>query len=142
MQETTKMPKKPQTKTSGPTESPGGSSSSPTLTELTNSDARNDDTTSSGQILDAIHTVKEDFVSRFDGLPGAIRGVQGELKALTCMTEAEEKISINEDDLASLKTQSTNMKAAMDELVLKVDDTSSTNTPGPKWLRSGTPRFP
>ena len=57
MQETTKMPKKPQTKTSGPTESPGGSSSSPTLTELTNSDARNDDTTSSGQILDAIHTM-------------------------------------------------------------------------------------
>lgn len=117
------MPKKPQTKTSDTTRSTGGSGSSPTPTELTNSDASNDDTTSSGQILDAIHTLKEDFVSRFNGLLGAIRGVQGELKALTGqMTEAEELISINEDDLASLKTQSTNMKAAMEELAFKVDD--------------------
>lgn len=38
------------------------------------------------------------------------------------MTEAEDRISTNKDDLASLKTQTTNMKAAMEELALKVDD--------------------
>ena len=90
---------------------------------LTSSNTSDDDTISPGLILNAIQTMKEDFVSRFDGLLGAIQGVQGELKSLTGrLTEAEDRIGANEDDLTSLKTQTTTMKAAMEELVLKVDD--------------------
>ena len=67
--------------------------------------------------------MKEDFTSRFDGLLSAIQGVQGELKALSGrMTRAEVRISTDEDDLTSLKIQTTSMKTAMGELVLKVDD--------------------
>ena len=90
---------------------------------LTSSNTSDDDTISPVLILNAIQTMKEDFVSRFDGLLGAIQGVQGELKSLTGrLTEAEDRIGANEDDLTSLKTQTTTMKAAMEELVLKVDD--------------------
>ena len=67
--------------------------------------------------------MKEDFTSRFDGLLSAIQGVQGEHKASTGgMTKAEDRISTDEDDLTSLKIQTTSMKTAMAELVLKVDD--------------------
>ena len=114
------MPTKPHPKTLKSTKPTDGSSSP---TRLTSSNTSEEDTISSGQILNAIHTMKEDFVSRFDGLLGAIQGVQSELKALTGrMTEAEDRISTNEDDLTSMKTQTSTMKAAMDELVLKVDD--------------------
>lgn len=59
---------------------------------------------SPNQILNAIHTMKEDFVSRFDTLLGAIQGIQGELKAVSVrVTDAEERISTNQDDINSLK---------------------------------------
>lgn len=62
-------------------------------------------------------------MSMFDGLLGAIQGVQGELKTMTGrMTEAKDRISTNEDDLVSLKPQSAKMKATMEELLLKVDN--------------------
>ena len=90
------MPTKPHPKTSKSTKPTDGSSSP---TRLTNSNTSDEDTISPGQILNAIHTKKEDFVSRFDGLLGAIQGVQSELKAFTGrMTEAEDRISTNEDD--------------------------------------------
>jgi len=67
--------------------------------------------------------MKEDFVSRFDGLLSAIQGVQVDLKAVTVrVTEAEDRISTNEDDVAALLAQNTAMKTTVDELVLKVDD--------------------
>lgn len=39
-----------------------------------------------------------------------------------CVTEAENRISTNQNNVASLKTQNNNMKAAIEELVSKVDD--------------------
>ncbi|KAK1886262.1 Cingulin-like protein 1 [Dissostichus eleginoides] len=67
--------------------------------------------------------MKEDFVSRFDGLLGAIQEVQVDLKAVTVrITEAEDRISTNEDDVAALLAQNTAMKTTVEELVLKVDD--------------------
>lgn len=67
--------------------------------------------------------MKEDFVSQFDGLLNAIQGLQGELKAVMVhVTEAEDRISTNQDDIASLLTQNTTTRKAIDELVLKVDN--------------------
>ena len=99
------MPTKPQPKTLKSTKPTDGSSSP---TKLISSNTSDNDTISPGQILNAIHTIKEDLVSRFDGLSGAIQGVQGKLKALTGrMTEAEDRICTKEDDLTSVKTQTT-----------------------------------
>lgn len=78
---------------------------------------------SSSSILNAISAMKGEFVLRFDGLFSAIEGIQSELKAVSVrVTEAEDRISTNQDDVASLKTQSNTMKAAIEELVAKVDD--------------------
>lgn len=94
--------------------------------ELVDANASNEDldvAASPSQILNAIGTLKEDIVSRFDGLLSAIQGVQGELKAMSsCVTEAEDRISTNQDDITSLKTQTNTMKATIEELVSKVDD--------------------
>ncbi|KAJ4945496.1 hypothetical protein JOQ06_023180, partial [Pogonophryne albipinna] len=75
------------------------------------------------KVLTAIQAMKEDFVSRFDGLFSAIQGVQVDLKAVTVrVTGAEDRISTNEDDVAALLAQNTAMKTTVEELVLKVDD--------------------
>lgn len=78
---------------------------------------------SSSQILNAIKSMKGDFDSRFDGLFSAIEGIQSELEAVSVhVTEAEDRISANQGDVASLKTQNNTMKEAMEELVSKVYD--------------------
>ena len=63
-----------------------------------NSNASNEDSdveASRSQILNAIHTIKVDFISRFDG--STIQGLQGELKAVSVrVTEAEDRISSNQ----------------------------------------------
>ncbi|KAI4799944.1 hypothetical protein KUCAC02_016482 [Chaenocephalus aceratus] len=75
------------------------------------------------KVLTAIQAMKEDFVSRFDGLFSALQGVQVDLKAVTVrVTEAEDRIATNEDDVAALLAQNTAMKTTVEELVLKVDD--------------------
>lgn len=67
--------------------------------------------------------MKEDFMSRFDGLLNAIQGVKSELKSVIVrVTEVEDRISSNDDDIASLQTQNSAMKATVEKLVLKVDD--------------------
>lgn len=120
------MPQKPPAKSAKSSTKPPDS---PSSAELACSNANNDDKASFGQILDAIRTLKDDFVSRFDGLFNTIQGVQGELKTLAGrMTEAEDRVSTNEDDIASLITQTTTMKAAMKELALKVDDLEHLNS--------------
>lgn len=74
-------------------------------------------------ILDAISAMKGDFGRRFDGLFSAIEGIQSDLRAVAVrVTEAEDRISTNQDDVASLKTQTSTMKATIEELVSKVDD--------------------
>ncbi len=92
----------------------------------TSSNASNGDSATeanSSQILKAINTMKGEFVSRFDGLFRAIWGIQDELKVVSVrVTEAEDRIGTNEDDIPSLKSQNTTMKAAIEELVSKVDD--------------------
>ena len=53
----------------------------------------------------------------------AIQGVQVDLKAVTVrVTEAQDRISTNEDEFAALLVQNTAMKTTVEELVLKVDD--------------------
>lgn len=116
--------KMPNTKPHKPpkTTKPDASSS---LENRASKDASNDnvDTANPNEILSAIHTMKEEFVLRFDSLLGAIQGIQGELKAVSVrMTDAEERISTNQDDINSLRAQSNTMKVALEELVLKVDD--------------------
>lgn len=77
----------------------------------------------SSQIITAIESLKEDFVSRFDALLGAIQGIQGELKEISGrMTEAEERISTNEDVITSLQAQSQTMQTTLEEMTRKVDD--------------------
>lgn len=86
-----------------------------------NSNASKEDSdavASRSQILNAIHTIKVDVVSGFDG--NAIQGLQGELKAVSVrVTEAEDRIRSNQDDIASLMTQTNSMKAAIEELIFK-----------------------
>lgn len=49
-------------------------------------------------------------------LLNAIQGVQGELKVVTVrITEAEDRISTNQDDIVSLLAQNTAMKATIEE---------------------------
>lgn len=58
------------------------------------------------KIIGAIDSLRKDFGTRLDGLLNAIKGVQGDLNILTTrLTEAEDRISTNEDDVASLKAQ-------------------------------------
>lgn len=114
------MPQKPPAESAKSSTKPPDS---PGSAELACSNANNDDKVSSGQILDAILMLKNDFVSRFDGLFNAIQGVQGELKTLAgWMTEAEDRVSTIEYDIASLLTQTTTMTAAMKEIAQKVGD--------------------
>ncbi|KAG7526364.1 hypothetical protein JOB18_039435 [Solea senegalensis] len=64
--------------------------------------------------------MKDDFVSRFEGILGAIQEVRGDLKAMAGRrSEAEDN---NEEGVATLKSYTTTLKAAMEELALKVDD--------------------
>ncbi len=57
-------------------------------------------------ILEAIHSLKSDSAVRFDGLLQAINGVQCDLKALTTrVTEAEERIDNQKDNVSELRTQ-------------------------------------
>lgn len=52
-----------------------------------------------------------------------IQGIKGELRAVSLfMTNAEERISTNQDDINYIRAQSNMMKVAKDKLVLKVDD--------------------
>ncbi|KAM7372593.1 hypothetical protein PAMP_009751 [Pampus punctatissimus] len=70
---------------------------------------------SSNPILNAISAMKGDFVQRFDALFSAIEGIQSDLKAMSArVTEAEDRISTNQDDVASLKTQTNTMKATIE----------------------------
>lgn len=107
---------------------PAKSESTLDTSQQANSDANEDATgaskaTSPDQILAAIQAMKEDFVSRFDGLLNAIQGVQGELKTVTMrVMEAEDGISTNQDGITSLLAQNTTIRKAIDELLLKVDD--------------------
>lgn len=49
--------------------------------------------------------------------------MKSELKAVIVrVTEVEDRISSNDDDIASLQTQNSAMKATVEKLVLKVDD--------------------
>lgn len=74
-------------------------------------------------ILEAIHSLKSDFAVRFDGLLQAINGVQCDLKALTTrVTEAEDRIGTQEDNVSELQTQNAKLKTAIESLSLKVDD--------------------
>lgn len=113
----TKTPNPPKTTRSDASSSPV-QLTAPLLVTTTN------DTVSPNQILNTIQTMKEDFVSRFDALLAAIQGIQAELKEVSGrVTEAEERISTNHDDIDSLKAQSHSMKTAMeDKLVCQVDD--------------------
>lgn len=75
------------------------------------------------QILAAIEVMKEDFVPRFGGLLNAIQGVQGELKSVTAwITDAEERISNNQDDIVTVLADNSAMNAVIKELVSKVVD--------------------
>ena len=72
---------------------------------------------SSNPILNAISAMKGGFVLRFDGLFSVNTWVS-DLKAVSSrVTEAEDRIGTNQDDVASLKTQTSTMKAAIEELV-------------------------
>lgn len=73
------------------------------------------------QILLVIQVIKEDFISRFDGLLNAIEGLQAKVKAIA-VTEAEDRITTNQDNIVTLLAKNTAMKATIQELVLKVDD--------------------
>lgn len=74
-------------------------------------------------VLEAIHSLKSEFTVRFDGLLQAINGVQCDLKALTTwVTEAEDRISTQEDSVSELQTQNAKLKAAVESLSVKVDD--------------------
>lgn len=67
--------------------------------------------------------MKDDFLSSFDGLLHAVQGVQTDLKEITIrVNEAEDQISTNQDDIASVEAENAAMKAAVKELMLKVDD--------------------
>ncbi|KAG7518669.1 hypothetical protein JOB18_040641 [Solea senegalensis] len=78
------------------------------LTTLASSAASNDEPDSPELVLAAIQTMKDDFVSRFEGILGAIQGVQGDLKAMAGrMSEAEDRINNNEEDVATLKSYTT-----------------------------------
>ncbi|KAK7916165.1 hypothetical protein WMY93_011926 [Mugilogobius chulae] len=77
----------------------------------------------SNEIVGAIDSLRMDFGSRLDGLMNAIKGVQGDLNTLTTrLTEAEDRISTNEDEVVSLRTQNNDLKAAVNKLEVKVDD--------------------
>lgn len=68
-------------------------------------------------------------MSRFDGLLNAIQGVKSELIVVTVhVTEAENRISANQDDIESLQAQNAAMKATMEKLVRKVDDNCKKTT--------------
>lgn len=98
-------------------------SGDPVMADAFASNGDSDVVASSSPILSAINAMKGEFVLRFDGLLSAIEGMQSDLKAVSVrVTEAEERISTNQDDVASLKTQTNTMKAAIEELVSKVDD--------------------
>ncbi|MEQ2191951.1 hypothetical protein XENOCAPTIV_004808 [Xenoophorus captivus] len=87
------------------------------------SNGDSDAAATSSSILNAISELNEEFTLRIDGLFSAIKGIQGDLKAVSLrVTEAEDRISTNQDEVASLKTQTSTMKAAIEELVSKVDD--------------------
>ena len=79
--------------------------------------------TYSNQILTAILVLKDDFLMRFDGLLNAMQGLKADVKAITvCVTETEDWIGTNQDDIASLLTDNTAMKATINKLAFKVDD--------------------
>ncbi|KAL0148267.1 hypothetical protein M9458_056413 [Cirrhinus mrigala] len=68
-------------------------------------------------ILEAIHSLKSDFAVRFDGLLQVINEVQCDLKALTTrVTEAEDRISTQEDNVTGLQTQNAKLKTAIESL--------------------------
>lgn len=92
--------------------------------------------TNTDQILIAIQAMKEDIMSRFDGPLNAIQGVKSELKAVIVrVTEAEDRISSNDDDTTSLQTQNAAMKATMEKLVLKTDDLENrSRCPNLRWV--------
>ena len=74
------------------------------------------------QILFAMLAIKEDFILRFDGHLNAIEGLQAQLKMITVhVTEGEDRISTNQDDIVKLLAKNTAMKATIQELVHKVD---------------------
>ena len=68
-------------------------------------------TTDSSEILTAIRALKDDFVARFDGLLNAMQGLKAGVKAITVrVTEAEDRISTNQDDITSLLADNMAMK--------------------------------
>ena len=95
----------------------------PEMADATTSNGDSGVAASSSPILSAINAMKGEFVLRFDGLLSAIDGMQSDLKAVSVhVTEAEERMSTNQDDVASLKTQTNTIKVAIEELVSKVYD--------------------
>ena len=80
-------------------------------------------TTDSNKILTAIQALKDDFAARLDGLLSAVQGLKADVKAVIVrVTEAEDRIGANQDDIASLLADNTSMKATIKELAFKVDD--------------------
>ncbi len=76
-----------------------------------NSEEGTSDVNQESAILEAIHSLKSDFAVRFDGLLQAINGVQCDLKALTTrVTETEDRIGTQEDNVSELQTQNAKLK--------------------------------
>lgn len=79
--------------------------------------------TDSIKILTAIQALRDDFVLRFDGLLNAMQALTADVKAITLrVTAAEDRLSTNQDDIASLLAGNMAMKATIKELAFKIDD--------------------
>ncbi len=88
-----------------------------------NSEEGTSDVNQESAILEAIHSLKSDFAVRFDGLLQAINGVQCDLKFLTTrVTETEDRVGTEEDNVSELQTQNAKLKTAIESLSLKIDD--------------------
>ncbi len=88
-----------------------------------NSEEGTSDVNQESAILEAIHSLKSDFAVRFDGLLQAINGVQCDLKFLTTrVTETEDRVGTEEDNVSELQMQNAKLKNAIESLSLKIDD--------------------
>uniref|UniRef100_A0A087YS91 L1 transposable element RRM domain-containing protein n=1 Tax=Poecilia formosa TaxID=48698 RepID=A0A087YS91_POEFO len=78
---------------------------------------------STNDLVAAINSMKDDFVKRFDSLLTAIQGVQSDIRIVAArVTQAEDRISANEDSVASLQADNTATKTTIEALQLKIDD--------------------
>ncbi|KAK7895564.1 hypothetical protein WMY93_020889 [Mugilogobius chulae] len=76
----------------------------------------------------AYQSIKDDFVPRFEQMLAEIKGVRSDIKLIsTRVSQAEERISTNEDEIVAMKAANQGMKSEMEALTRKLDDLDNQN---------------